>query len=59
MRIISTYIIAIVCTLSVAVDMYAQQTIVYDLYVNDTLVNYTGKSRKALAINGHSGYPCT
>lgn len=57
MRLISTYIIAIVCILSVAVDMYAQQTVVYDLYVNDTLVNYTGKPRKALAINGQIPAP--
>jgi len=28
------------------------QTIRYDLYVADTIVNYTGKRRKAIAING-------
>ncbi|MFD2521887.1 multicopper oxidase domain-containing protein [Emticicia soli] len=28
------------------------KTVVYHLYVNDTLVNYTGKARKAIAING-------
>lgn len=31
---------------------HAQKRIRYDLYVADTLVNYTGKSRKAIAING-------
>jgi len=30
----------------------AQRTIRYDLNVTDTMVNYTGKSRKAIAING-------
>ncbi len=28
------------------------KTVRYDLYVNDTLVNYTGKSRKAISVNG-------
>lgn len=28
------------------------KTVIYHLYVNDTLVNYTGKSKKAIAING-------
>lgn len=57
MRLIRIYIMAIVCMLPAAVDLYAQQTVVYDLYVNDTLVNYTGKSRKALAINGQIPAP--
>jgi FtsP/CotA-like multicopper oxidase with cupredoxin domain len=30
----------------------AQQVIRYDLYITDTLVNYTGKTRSAIAING-------
>lgn len=30
----------------------APKTIRYDLYVSDTTVNYTGKPRKAIAING-------
>ncbi len=30
----------------------AQKSVRYDLYVTDTTVNYTGKSRKAIAING-------
>ena len=30
----------------------APKTIRYDLYVSDTTVNYTGKPRKAVAING-------
>lgn len=57
MRLIRTYIIAAVCILWVATDMYAQQTVIYDLYVNDTLVSYTGKSKKALAINGQIPAP--
>ena len=31
---------------------YAQKTIRYDLFVKDTLVNYTGTARPAISING-------
>lgn len=54
---IRTYIIGIVCALLATSDLYAQRTVTYDLYVNDTLVNYTGKTRKALAINGQIPAP--
>ncbi len=30
----------------------SKNTIRYDLYISDTVVNYTGKDRKAMAING-------
>src|SRR6478735_2412790 len=36
---------------------YAQNTVRYDLHVSDTLVNYTGKSRRAIAINGQLPAP--
>ena len=32
--------------------VYKPKTVRYDLYVNDTTVNFTGKNRKAIAING-------
>lgn len=35
-----------------ALSKSSGKTVVYHLYVNDTLVNYTGKTRKAIAING-------
>lgn len=35
----------------------AQDRVAYDLYVKDTLVNYTGKVRRALAINGQIPAP--
>ncbi|HLP92491.1 MAG TPA: multicopper oxidase domain-containing protein [Saprospiraceae bacterium] len=35
----------------------AQQLVRYDLYVADTLVNYTGKARKAIAVNGSIPMP--
>lgn len=34
------------------VNMIAGKTVVYHLYITDTMVNYTGKSRHAYAING-------
>jgi FtsP/CotA-like multicopper oxidase with cupredoxin domain len=33
-------------------DLAAQQLVRYDLYITDTLVNYTGKQRMGIAING-------
>ncbi|MDR2919629.1 MAG: multicopper oxidase domain-containing protein [Tannerella sp.] len=32
--------------------VFAQQTITYDLYVTDTMANFAGKSKMAIAING-------
>ncbi len=34
------------------VDMQPGRTVRYDLYITDTVVNYTGRSRHAYAING-------
>jgi len=30
----------------------AQKTVRYDLYVRDTIVNFTGKEKRAIAVNG-------
>lgn len=38
--------------ISAKVDFTAPKTVRYDLYVRDTVVNYTGKSKHAIAING-------
>lgn len=35
----------------------AQQVVHYDLYVKDTLVNFTGKSKRAIAVNGQIPMP--
>lgn len=35
-----------------SIAVIAQNTKEYDLYINDTIVNYTGKQVKAIAING-------
>lgn len=52
-----TLIIIFFACLASTGALRAQQTVTYDLYVKDTLVNYTGKSRKALAINGQIPAP--
>lgn len=35
----------------------AQNIVRYDLYVKDTLVNFTGKFKRAIAVNGHIPMP--
>ena len=36
----------------ISTDILAQKTVRYDLYVNDTVVNYDGEESDAIAING-------
>ena len=36
---------------------FAQKVVRYDLYVKDTLVNYTGKAKRAIAVNGQIPMP--
>ena len=50
------YVFCVFCWLFPAI-IYAQKIVEYDLYVKDTLVNYTGKTKKALAINGQLPAP--
>ena len=38
-------------------NKYTGKTVEYDLYVKDTMVNFTGKHRHAIAINGHLPAP--
>jgi len=43
---------------SVAFDFVnAQQVVRYDLYVKDTVVNFTGKAKRAIAVNGQIPMP--
>ncbi|WP_306349585.1 multicopper oxidase domain-containing protein [Flavobacterium sp. '19STA2R22 D10 B1'] len=48
MKLLFTSVLLIVCSLV----SWAQKTVEYNLYVNDTVVNYSGKSVKGIAING-------
>jgi CopA family copper-resistance protein len=36
---------------------YAQKVVRYDLYVRDTIVNFTGKEKRAIAVNGQIPMP--
>ena len=37
--------------------IYAQKAVRYDLYVRDTIVNFTGKEKRAIAVNGQIPMP--
>ncbi|MFB2119364.1 multicopper oxidase family protein [Parapedobacter sp. 2B3] len=38
-------------------SLFAQQVVRYDLYVSDTVVNYAGKEKRAIAVNGQIPMP--
>lgn len=40
-----------------AQNIYAQKTVRYDLYVKDTLMNFTGKAKRGIAVNGQIPMP--
>ncbi len=37
--------------------LVAQNIVRYDLYVRDTIVNYSGKEKRAIAVNGQIPMP--
>lgn len=37
--------------------LYGQKVVRYDLYVKDTIVNFTGKAKRAIAVNGQIPMP--
>lgn len=37
--------------------VFAQKLVHYDLYISDTMVNYAGKTKKAIAVNGQIPMP--
>ncbi|HPH90425.1 MAG TPA: multicopper oxidase domain-containing protein, partial [Ferruginibacter sp.] len=38
-------------------NLFAQKVVRYDLYVKDTIVNFTGKAKRAIAVNGQIPMP--
>jgi FtsP/CotA-like multicopper oxidase with cupredoxin domain len=50
-------ILLIMAILSISCDIFAQETVRYDLYVKDTLVDFTGRVRRAIAVNGQLPMP--
>ena len=56
-NILSKKLLPIVFLLLVSNNISAQKTVRYDLYVKDTLVNFTGKFKRAIAVNGQIPMP--
>ncbi|UFH45763.1 multicopper oxidase domain-containing protein [Flavobacterium galactosidilyticum] len=50
-------IITIVFVLFISNILLAQRVVHYDLYVKDTLVNFSGKEKRAIAVNGQIPMP--
>lgn len=50
-------VLPIVALLLVTTSIFAQKTVRYDLYVKDTIVNFTGKEKRAIAVNGQIPMP--
>ncbi len=50
-------LLPIVVLLLVTTNIFAQKVVRYDLYVKDTIVNFTGKEKRAIAVNGQIPMP--
>lgn len=51
------YIVLPTTLLLTATVAFAQKVVHYDLYVKDTIVNYAGKEKRAIAVNGQIPMP--
>jgi len=56
-RNIAVKFIPFVFVLFCAQGLFAQKVVRYDLYVKDTLVNFAGKEKRAIAVNGQIPMP--
>lgn len=50
-------IFGFICLILLSMHVNAQKKVEYDLYVRDTIVNYSGKPKKAIAVNGQIPMP--
>jgi CopA family copper-resistance protein len=50
-------VLQIVAILICSPSIFAQKVVRYDLYVKDTLVNFTGKEKRAISVNGQIPMP--
>ena len=50
-------LLPIVLMLLATTTIFAQKVVRYDLYVTDTLVNFSGKEKRAIAVNGQIPMP--
>jgi hypothetical protein len=55
--VINNKIVAIILLLFISNNVFAQKVVRYDLYVNDTIVNFSGKTKRAIAVNGRIPMP--
>ncbi|WP_276975642.1 multicopper oxidase domain-containing protein [Flavobacterium filum] len=56
-NILSKKILPIVVLLLATQTLFSQNIVRYDLYVRDTIVNYSGKEKRAIAVNGQIPMP--
>lgn len=56
-KLLSKYVLIIVFLLLGSYTISAQKVVRYDLYVKDSLVNFTGKTKRAIAVNGQIPMP--
>jgi FtsP/CotA-like multicopper oxidase with cupredoxin domain len=56
-KFISKKLLSIVILILVTTNILAQKVVRYDLYVKDTLVNFAGKEKRAIAVNGQIPMP--
>ena len=56
-NIIQKKLLPIALMLLATTSLFAQKVVRYELYVKDTLVNYAGKEKRAIAINGQIPMP--
>ena len=56
-KIIYKKMLSIVLMLFATNQIFAQKVVRYDLYVKDTIVNFTGKEKRAIAVNGQIPMP--
>jgi FtsP/CotA-like multicopper oxidase with cupredoxin domain len=49
--------VPIIILLLLTVNSFAQKIVRYDLYVRDTIVNFTGEPKRAIAVNGQIPMP--
>ena len=48
---------AVLLLLFISSSIFAQKVVHYDLYVKDTIVNFSGKEKRAIAVNGQIPMP--
>lgn len=54
---ISKILVSVLLMLVAIPNLFAQKIVRYDLYVRDTIVNYSGKEKRAIAVNGQIPMP--